>query len=83
MILASKVLTFVAKHERDSQQSVLAASSPLDLWCRTLESIDEQQSQQNYVLCHLSGGQDVVNPFSKLRAWLGQIHQARGKDIWP
>lgn len=76
-------LTFVAEHEGHREQSVLAALSPLDLRRRQLESVDEEQREQNHVLCNLGGRQHVVDPFAELLVGLGQLGQSSGEHVWP
>jgi hypothetical protein len=54
---------FVAEHECHCEQTVLAAGLSLDCRVGLLESVDEKQCQENYVLSHLGSRQDGCYPF--------------------
>jgi len=58
-------LTFVAEHECNSQESVLRTQFTLHGGILRLESVNEEQCQNNDVLCHLSRRQDRGDPFHK------------------
>ena len=58
--------TLVPEHQSDSEKPILAARPTLNLRSRLPESIDEEQRQQDDVLCDLGSRQDIVNPLLEL-----------------
>lgn len=61
----------VAQHQRYRKQSILAAWLSFDRGIDGLQTVDEEQGQENYVLCHLRGREDCCDPFAEARRRLG------------
>jgi hypothetical protein len=49
------VQELVTEHESNCEKSIFTAGLSLDAWVELLQAVDEQESEDDDILCHLGG----------------------------